>query len=422
MLSFIHAADIHLDSPLRNLASYEGAPVAAIRGATRKAFDRLVDEAVNRTVDLLLIAGDLYDGDWQDYNTGLYFAARMTRLKEAGIPVCIIAGNHDAASRMSRTLTLPDNVHLFPADRPHTILLEKPGVAVHGQGFSTPAVKKNLVVRYPDAVAGYFNIGMLHTCLTGREGHESYAPCSLDDLLARGYQYWALGHVHQRESLCDDPPVIFPGNLQGRHIRETGPKGCMLVSAEDGSTPRVDFLRLDRIRWERIEVDIGHAADGYDALTAACDATLRRLEENGGRPLAVRLVFFGRSAAHDALSSDPERWINQLRLDLLEAGGGAVWVESVVNGTAPPIDPSAGMDGPIGELSDIIGHAASDPSLVSAMGHAVSDLLKKLPKEVRDALDVPAADDPSWPLWLETLARGVRPMLLSRLMGRDQER
>lgn len=157
----------------------------------------------------------------------------LTFIHTADIPVCIIAGNHDAASRMTRTLRLPDNVHLFPTDRTHTILLEGPGIAVHGQGFSAPAVKKNLAERYPDALPGYFNIGMLHTCATGREGHEPYAPCRLDDLIARGYHYWALGHVHQRETLCEDPPVIFPGNLQGRHIRETGPKGCMIVSAAD---------------------------------------------------------------------------------------------------------------------------------------------------------------------------------------------
>ena len=422
MLTFIHTADIHLDSPLRNLSSYEGAPVEAIRGATRKAFDRLVEEAVNRSVDLLLISGDLYDGDWQDYNTGLYFAARMARLKDAGIPVCIIAGNHDAASRMTRTLRLPDNVHLFPTDRPHTTLLEGPGIAVHGQGFSAPAVKKNLAERYPDALPGYFNIGMLHTCATGREGHEPYAPCRLDDLIARGYQYWALGHVHQRETLCEDPPVIFPGNLQGRHIRETGPKGCMIVSAADDGTTRVDFHRLDCIRWERIDIDITHAADAYDAVAAACDETILRLEENGGHPLAVRLAFFGRSAAHDALSADPERWLNQIRLDLLDAGGGAVWIESVENGADAPLDLEAIPDGPIGELLELIDGTASDPSLGAAMGNALSDLYKKMPKEVRDALDAPAADDPSWPAWLASMAQRVRPMLLGRLLGRKSDR
>ncbi|WP_373499223.1 exonuclease SbcCD subunit D [Desulfococcus sp.] len=419
MPTIIHTADIHLDSPLRNLPAYEGAPVEAIRGAARKAFDGLIEEAVSRPADLLLISGDLYDGDWQDYNTGLYFAARMARLREAGIPVCIIAGNHDAESRMSRTLRLPDNVHILPADRPGTVLLEKIGVAVHGQGFSAPAVKNNLAARYPDALPGVVNIGMLHTCATGREGHEPYAPCSLDDLRARGYQYWALGHVHQREVLCENPPVIFPGNIQGRHIRETGPKGCMIVTTADGYVSAALFHRLDRIRWERIDVDVRDAADAHDAVGAACDETLRLLEENSGLPMAVRIALSGRSAVHDPLSADPERWLNQLRLDLLDAGGGAVWVESMEIRTASPADMEIIEDSPIGELLTLADGIASDPSLMAEMDGVMAELFKKLPKEVRDALAGPA-DDPH--AWLAETARGVRPMLLGRLLGRGRPR
>ena len=415
MLTFIHTADIHLDSPLRNLPAYEGAPVDVIRGATRMAFDQLVDSAVQRSVDLVLISGDLYDGDWQDYNTGLYFASRMARLREAGIPVCIITGNHDAASRMTRVLKLPDNVHLFPSDRPGTIVLEELGVAVHGQGFAAPAVRSNLAAQYPDARPGYFNIGMLHTCATGREGHEPYAPCSLDDLRARGYQYWALGHVHQREILCEDPPVIFPGNIQGRHIRETGPKGCMVVSVDGSGPPEMAFLRLDRIRWERVEVDVEDADDAYDAVSKSCAAALGCLSENGGRPMAARLVLSGRSAAHDALSGDPEKWLNQLRLDLFDAGGGSLWLESVEMRTLLPADREGIPDGPVGELLEIAGQAAADPTLAAEMAAVISDLFKKVPKPVRDALELPGLDTPES---LSELAAEVRPLLLRRLIGR----
>ena len=163
MVSFLHAADLHLDSPLRKLERYEGAPAETLRSATRGALDNLVALALDRAVDFVLIAGDIYDGSWRDYNTGLFFASRMSRLGEADIPVFLIAGNHDAASRMTRSLRLPENVHQFPVDRPDTVRLDRLGVAIHGQGFASPAVKENLAAAYPPAVPGYVNIGLLHT-------------------------------------------------------------------------------------------------------------------------------------------------------------------------------------------------------------------------------------------------------------------
>ncbi len=149
MFSFIHAADIHLDSPLHRLDLYEGAPVEAMRSATRRAFENLVRLALEEQVDFVLISGDLYDGDWRDYNTGLYFLSQVSRLQEASIPVYIVAGNHDAASRITKTLRLPEHVHLFPAHGPETYRLPKLDVAIHGQSFPTPAVKQDLSLNYP---------------------------------------------------------------------------------------------------------------------------------------------------------------------------------------------------------------------------------------------------------------------------------
>jgi len=253
MLRFIHAADIHLDSPLLKLEQYEGAPIEALRGATRQALQNLTQLAISESVDFVLISGDLYDGDWKDYNTGLYFIKQMAKLKDAKIKVFIVAGNHDAGSKMSKTLRLPDNVLMFPSDKPDTVRLENLGVAIHGQSFSTPAVKKDLSSAYPYAISGFFNIGMLHTGATGLEGHEPYAPCTIEGLKAKGYDYWALGHVHKRTILSENPMIVFPGNIQGRHILESGAKGCMLVSADD--SVNMEFRPLDVIRWETVRID-----------------------------------------------------------------------------------------------------------------------------------------------------------------------
>ena len=167
-MRFIHCADIHLDSPLRGLERYEGAPVEEVRGATRRAFENMVQCALREKVDFVVIAGDLYDGDWPDFNTGLFFAKAMAELGESGIAVYVIRGNHDAASKLTRSLPLPKNVHLFPDKAPGTQTDDNLGLAVHGQSFATAAVLDDLAVNYPQALPGYFNLGVLHTSLTGR--------------------------------------------------------------------------------------------------------------------------------------------------------------------------------------------------------------------------------------------------------------
>ena len=231
---FLHAADIHLDSPLKGLAGQEESIAERIRTATREALDQLVGIAIEEQVAFLIIAGDLYDGDWRDYNTGLYFIRQMGRLNQAGIPVYLLHGNHDAESQITRRLALPDNVQVFGSRRPESSRIDDLGVVLHGQSFGQRAVIDNLALTYPEPVARAFNIGVLHTGLGGMGGHDDYAPCSLADLVNKGYDYWALGHVHQAAVLHERPHIVFPGNLQGRHVRETGAKGATLVAVESG--------------------------------------------------------------------------------------------------------------------------------------------------------------------------------------------
>ena len=254
MVKFIHAADLHLDSRLDGLQRYEGAPVDRIRSACRRALENLVELAIGEGVDFLLLAGDIYDGDWSDYNTGLYFIKQMVRLNDAGIRIFMISGNHDAANRMTRALRLPPNVTMLSTEKPESRRLEDLGVVIHGQGFATGAVTEDLSKNYPPALGGYFNIGLLHTCIEGAEGHDRYAPCTLSGLKNKGYDYWALGHIHKRWVVSTDPYVVYSGNIQGRHIRETGPKGCYLGTLMDNRLTGLEFRRLDVVRWEVCEV------------------------------------------------------------------------------------------------------------------------------------------------------------------------
>jgi DNA repair protein SbcD/Mre11 len=188
---FIHTGDIHLDSPLKGLAGQQGSAAERIRTATRTAFENLISLAIEDEVDFVIIAGDLYDGDWRDYQTGLFFVKQMGRLSQAKIPVFLLHGNHDAESQITRKLTLPTNVSVFSARKAETFRLEHLDVALHGQSFRQRDITDNLVPAYPPPVAGCFNIGVLHTGLGGMPGHANYAPCAIEDLTNKGYEYWA---------------------------------------------------------------------------------------------------------------------------------------------------------------------------------------------------------------------------------------
>ena len=335
--SFIHAADIHLDSALHGLERYEGAPVEEIRSATRRAFDNLIDLAIGEDVAFVLLVGDLYDGDWKDYNTGLYFVERMGRLRDAGIRVFIVAGNHDAASQITKHLRLPDNVTLFSTKHPEQIILEDLNVAVYGQGFATRAVTDDLSQAYPQGDPQLFNIGLLHTCLDGKPGHEPYAPCTVDGLRSKGYQYWALGHVHNREEVNQDPWIVFPGNIQGRHIRELGPKGCTLVSVDNGEIAEVEHHDLDVMRWAACELDVSVSETIDDIYEVVRDGLQSALDSAEGRPVAVRLVLRGATPAHSSLHAERAHLIQEYRALATGLGGAGIWIEKFSIKTTPSI-------------------------------------------------------------------------------------
>lgn len=419
MLKFLHAADIHLDSPLRGLERYEGAPAAAIRGATRQAFERLVDLAIEEEVAFVLLAGDLYDGDWKDYNTGLFFVTQMNRLREAGIRAFVIAGNHDAASQITRVLRPPDNVKVFATKRAETERLEDLGIAVHGQGFASAAVTEDLAAGYPMAVPHLFNIGLLHTSLDGREGHASYAPCSVDGLRSRGYQYWALGHVHVREVVSRDPWIVFPGNLQGRHARETGAKGATLVTVDGREVLRAEHRDLDVFRWDTCLVRLAGVAGGGEVLDRVQQSLEAALDAADGRPLAARIRLEGACPIHDELAADPERWIAEIRALASGFGDGSLWIEKVQVRTRRAGDLAAlERDDALGGLLRTVRELAEDEAGLAALAESFADLERKLPPELFAPLEGTAeVGRPADPARLRLLLDEARDLLLARLLA-----
>lgn len=383
MIRFIHAADAHIDSPLKGLEAHDGAPVDVLRGATRRAFENLIHLSIDENIDFLLLSGDIYDSDWKDYSTGLFFRRQMARLNDQGILVYMIAGNHDAASVISKKLTLPENVHVFSTRTVESVSVPGRPVVIHGRGFANRSVPENLAMEYPSAISGNFNVGLLHTSLTGRSGHDTYAPCSEADLRQKNYDYWALGHVHQPEVIRRDPWIVYAGSCQGRDVREAGPHGCRLVAVND-SLEVVDatWHDLDVVRWKVLHIDLTNVKAESDALDRVSEGMLGAVTDASGRMVAARVVFSGSTALHGPLHRDFHRWKAEVLARAQDQGGDAVWVESIRISTTPVYDLTqlAGRDG----LTRIVLETLSQSHIrIEEFPQEIKDMLAVLPPDVK---------------------------------------
>ena len=404
MFRFLHAADVHLDSPLRGLDRYEGAPVAEVRAATRRAFGALVETAIAERVAFVVLAGDLYDGDWRDYGTGMFFAAECTKLRDAGIAVFLAAGNHDAESVLTKHLPRADNVRIFPTKAPDTFRIDDLGVALHGQGFGRKAVPDDLTAAYPPAIRGLLNIGVLHTSLDGREGHASYAPTSADALRRRGYDYWALGHVHAREVVSRDPWIVFPGNVQGRHVRESGDKGASLVTVEGDRITDVTHRAFDVLRWNHVRIDATVCANEDDVLEATRRAFAAAIVESDGRSVAARVTIVAHRGQHARLLADPARLAAQVRTTGTDASSGRLWVEKVRTETST-IAPGGASAEAVSDLVRELTDARDDADERAALAETLATFVRELPPEVTEGAG----------LDLDPLLAEARAHLASRL-------
>lgn len=382
---FVHAADIHLDSPLKSLALRDPELAELIGNATRRAFENIVDLCLREQVDALLLAGDLYDGDQTSMKTARFLASQIRLLHDAGIRVFVIRGNHDALSRITRELTFPDSVKLFGGRSDAVSVSSKSGdvaVAIHGISFSQPHAPESLLSKYKAPVEGAVNIGLMHTSLGGSPVHDVYAPCSVADLDAAGFRYWGLGHIHKRSVAQGSSTIVMPGMPQGRDINESGPKSVTLVTVTDDRSIHIEERLTSVAQFERVTLDLTGVEEWRDMVNALARALGDARAHAQSEHLVARLLFTGIT---------PLAWQLRRDADLLKTEAddrgfttGKTWIEKVELACRAPNAASGTSPDPLAELRRLIGQEVTASQSFRMELAAIADELRgQLPQECR---------------------------------------
>ncbi len=340
--SFVHAADLHLDSPFEGITAQSQRVAEVLRSATFEAYDALIRLCIDRGVHFLLLAGDVYDGADRSLRAQMRFHDGLKRLQQHGIRAFVVHGNHDPLDGRSASIRWDQVAHVFDGDEVGTEIVavdDKPVAAVSGISYPTRDERRNLARMFQARHPELFQIALLHCNCGGKPGHEAYAPCSLDDLTGAGFDYWALGHVHTQSVEHERPYVVYPGNTQGRSIREPGERGCCLVTVHDGGEVRMDRYPLDVVRWTSVPVSIREKTS-IDELTDDLSASLEQTRQDAdGRAVVCRVVLEGRGPLYGSLKEEKDA---ADLLDRLRGEGEShepfVWVEKIENRSAPTID------------------------------------------------------------------------------------
>jgi len=312
--TFVHAADLHLGGRRWLRSPPPSAELGLLaRSADRQALQNLVELCLTERARFLILAGDVIDGWCRDFSVALRLSRDLEKLRGSGCECLLLLGNHDVRSRALGCLLLPQHAWVLGARGPETRVFPDVLAAIHG--WSGPEVPEgeDVSAHYPAPLDGHFNLGVLHTSAEGVLGHAEYAPCSRRALRGKGYDYWALGHVHERTVLSEVPHVVFPGNLQARGAREKGAKGASLVRVRAGRVETCEHRPLDVLRFVTEIVD-AHGVTGLGELERRLEVVLLRSRE---RPSVLRLVLEGRAVASLLLALPPDErrdWFDGWRL------------------------------------------------------------------------------------------------------------
>ena len=305
---FIHCSDLHIDSPFKGLASQVPALTERLRESTFRSFHNIVKLAVEEKVDAVLIAGDIFDGADRSLQAQLKFRRGLLELSEKGIPSFIVHGNHDPSNSWSHTLDWPESTTIFPGNKVESFPVTREGKTlawVYGISYPQKEVNENLALKFKKDQKQGFAVGLLHANVGQQPGHDNYAPCSLQDLISSDFDYWALGHVHEFKILRENNPcIVYSGNTQSRHLKETGPKGCCLVTLSSDAPANIRFVATDVVSYRSAKVDVSGASSINEVLLAIQSLVEELAKESLTREgLVARLVLTGRTAVHNELQN-----------------------------------------------------------------------------------------------------------------------
>jgi len=389
--TFVHAADLHLDSQFK---SFEQAVVSGgrvpegvlqrLRNCTFEAFNNIVDLCINNKVDFLLLAGDIYDVADKSLRAQLRFRDGLVRLADAGIHAFVVHGNHDHCSGWRANIELPETVHVFSDRDVESRPVIRGGreiARVYGISYPGRSVIEDYSSRFTRSAGTPFAVALLHCNVGGIDGYENYAPCKLSDLLKKDFDYWALGHVHNRAILNPAGPcVAYPGCPQGRHPRETGERGCLLVNVTENNDVAVEFIPTAPVRWESVEMSIEGITDDLNLLKSLEDRLLGFREAAGGKPIVARVLLNGRGFLHRNLAraSYAESLVQELRSRLPVEADNFLWLESVRIATSAEVDKNelAGTDTLLGDFLSLAGKARESQELKVELRRALAALIE----------------------------------------------
>ncbi len=387
--SFVHVADLHLDSPFKGITAKNPAIADPLRSATFRAFDALIDLCIERDVQFLVVAGDIYDGEDRSLRAQLRFHDGLVRLAEKNIATYVVHGNHDPYDSRSSALSFPDGVHIFGYRTVESIPFQREGstvAVISGISHARKNETENLAKRFRHRASEPFHIGLLHCTVGPNTGHDPYAPCQLSELLEVEFDYWALGHVHEKNALDNRSTVLYPGNTQGRSFREKGKKGCHIVTVEDGAVGNVEFCALDAIRWAEIDVSI----DGIPTLDRLYLVIQTRVQdlarEADGRAMICRTRLTGRGPLYRELrkGSNVADLLQRVQESLAHEDP-FVWIQEIEFHCRPEIDVEERRKGGdfLGQVLRISRELRDEPT--KARQRELSDLLSN--RAVRGAVE-----------------------------------
>lgn len=390
---FVHAADLHLDTPFKGLGATAPEVAAALREASLQAFDDLVSLCLARRAAFLLIAGDVYDGAERGLRAQLRFKKGLETLAEAGVPTFVVHGNHDPLEEgWSAAGHFPELVHIFAHDEAESVPVAREGevvATVHGISYGRRDVTENLVKRFRGLRGDGLQVGLLHCNVAGAgEGHLPYSPCTLADLLEVGFDYWALGHVHARTILSGRPHgeegyVVYSGNLQARSPKpsEIGAKGATVVTVEAGHVAHLEEVACDRIRFGLLEIDVSGCEGIGEVADELAEAATEELARSDGRSLVLRARLSGNGPAHAELARAGS--LAELREALRDQCAGRspfLWWDRIEDETMPSADLEElrRSDDFVADLLAVADSLSQD----GLDGDAMRELTQRMPREL----------------------------------------